>query len=277
MIQCVYVLSRVWLSATTWTIYNSPGSSVHGILQARILEWVAMPSSRGSFQLRNRTLVSHIAGRFFTVWDTREAPASFCKLISTHFSLNCSDSTRFFSVLSNPFPPEDIFNVSEDNYHHFPMPTAYFPRGIDFITFMLSSLTPGKFPSFNPVLSLGEACRLKPPTLARHHSNHLHEVWGQEVLVRNMELISHHQLGEFRKGQRVTPLVQLLPRILLSGIHLGWTKRAPPGRTLSQNAWLKTTQKLIPTPQNTRLWATWQSSPLGFPYHTDLCPGALSQ
>ena len=157
------------------------------------------------------------------------------------------------------------------------MPTAYFPRGMDFITFMLSSLTPGKFPSFNPVLSLGEACRLKPPTLARHHSNHLHEVWGQEVLVRNMELISHHQLGEFRKGQRVTPLVQLLPRILLSGIHLGWTKRAPPGRTLSQNAWLKTTQKLIPTPQNTRLWATWQSSPLGFPYHTDLCPGALSQ
>ena len=43
------------------------GSSVHGILQARILEWVARPSSRGSSQPRDRTQVSSIAGRFFTV------------------------------------------------------------------------------------------------------------------------------------------------------------------------------------------------------------------
>ena len=44
-----------------------------GILQARILEWVAMPSSRGSSQPRDRTQVSRIADRFFTVWTTREA------------------------------------------------------------------------------------------------------------------------------------------------------------------------------------------------------------
>ena len=44
-----------------------PGSSVNGILQARTLEWVAMPSSRGSSQPRDRTQVSHIAGRLFTV------------------------------------------------------------------------------------------------------------------------------------------------------------------------------------------------------------------
>ena len=43
-----------------------PGPSVHGILQARILEWAAMPSSRGSSHLRDRTQVSHIAGGFFT-------------------------------------------------------------------------------------------------------------------------------------------------------------------------------------------------------------------
>ena len=43
-----------------------PGSSVHGILQARILEWVAIPFSRGSSQPRNQTEVSWIAGRFFT-------------------------------------------------------------------------------------------------------------------------------------------------------------------------------------------------------------------
>ena len=49
------------------------GLTVHGILQARILEWVAFPFSRGSSQPRDQTQVSHIAGRFFTSWATREA------------------------------------------------------------------------------------------------------------------------------------------------------------------------------------------------------------
>ena len=53
--------------------YSPPASSVMGILQASILEWVAMPSSRGSSQPRDRTQVSHTAVRFFTIWDTREA------------------------------------------------------------------------------------------------------------------------------------------------------------------------------------------------------------
>ena len=47
--------------------------TVHGILQARILEWVAFPFSRGSSQPRDRTQTSRIAGRFFTSWATREA------------------------------------------------------------------------------------------------------------------------------------------------------------------------------------------------------------
>ena len=47
--------------------------TVRGILQARILEWVAVPFSRGSSQPRDRTQVSHIAGGFFTSWATREA------------------------------------------------------------------------------------------------------------------------------------------------------------------------------------------------------------
>ena len=42
--------------------------TVHGILQARILEWVAFPLSRGSSQPRDQTQVSHIAGQFFTSW-----------------------------------------------------------------------------------------------------------------------------------------------------------------------------------------------------------------
>ena len=49
-----------------------PGSSVHGILQARILEWVDVPFSRGSFQPRDRTKASCIAGGFLTVWAMRE-------------------------------------------------------------------------------------------------------------------------------------------------------------------------------------------------------------
>ena len=60
---------------------SPPGSSVHGDLQARILEWVAMPSSRGSSQPSNRTQVSHIAGRLFTVWATREARSEVYSLV----------------------------------------------------------------------------------------------------------------------------------------------------------------------------------------------------
>ena len=48
--------------------------AVHGILQARILEWVAFPFSRGSSQPRDWTQVSCIAGRFFTNWAISEAP-----------------------------------------------------------------------------------------------------------------------------------------------------------------------------------------------------------
>ena len=47
--------------------YSPPGSSVRGILQARILEWVAMSFSRRSSQPRDRTQVSCFAGRFFTI------------------------------------------------------------------------------------------------------------------------------------------------------------------------------------------------------------------
>ena len=50
------------------------GSSIHGIFQARVLEWVAISFSRGSSRPRDRTQVSRIAGRRFTIWATREAP-----------------------------------------------------------------------------------------------------------------------------------------------------------------------------------------------------------
>ena len=52
--------------------FSLPGSSVHGIFQARVLEWVAISFSRGSSP-QDRTQVSHIAGGRFTAWATREA------------------------------------------------------------------------------------------------------------------------------------------------------------------------------------------------------------
>ena len=49
-----------------------PGSSIHGIFQARVLEWVAISFSMGSSWSRDRTQVSYTAGRCFTFWATRE-------------------------------------------------------------------------------------------------------------------------------------------------------------------------------------------------------------
>ena len=52
---------------------SPPGSSVHGIFQASVLEWVAISFSRRSSQPRDWTRISRIAGRCFTIWATREA------------------------------------------------------------------------------------------------------------------------------------------------------------------------------------------------------------
>ena len=72
------VKMKVIVAQSCWTLCNPmdcspPGSSVHGILQARILEWVAISFPRGSSQQRDQTWVSWIAGRFFTIWATGEA------------------------------------------------------------------------------------------------------------------------------------------------------------------------------------------------------------
>ena len=70
---CVCLVTQLCLTACDSMDYSLPGSSIHGILQARTLEWVAMPFSRGSSQPRDWTQVSHNPCRYFTVWATREA------------------------------------------------------------------------------------------------------------------------------------------------------------------------------------------------------------
>ena len=64
-------LSRVWLCDPMSC--SLPGSSLHRILQARVLEWVAISFSRGSSRRRDQTQVSRILDRCFNLWATREA------------------------------------------------------------------------------------------------------------------------------------------------------------------------------------------------------------
>ena len=66
--------SEVKVTQSCLTLCDLIDYTVHGILQAGILEWVAFPFSRGSSQPRDWTQVSHIASRFFISWATREVP-----------------------------------------------------------------------------------------------------------------------------------------------------------------------------------------------------------
>ena len=69
------VRGPLWVKVTQScpTLYDPMDCTLHGILQVRMLEWVAFPFSRVSFRPRDRTQVSLIAGGFFTSWATREA------------------------------------------------------------------------------------------------------------------------------------------------------------------------------------------------------------
>ena len=61
---------KVKVTQSCLTLWDPMDYTVHGILQARIMEWVAFPFPRGSSQPRDQIQVSHIAGRFFTSWTT---------------------------------------------------------------------------------------------------------------------------------------------------------------------------------------------------------------
>ena len=72
-LPCVYFIAQSCLTLCQPMDCSPPGSSVHGILLARMLEWVAIPFSKGSSRGRDGTQVSCVASRFFTVW----APGNF--------------------------------------------------------------------------------------------------------------------------------------------------------------------------------------------------------
>ena len=76
-----------------------PASSAHGILQARILPWGAILFSKGFFWVRDQTQVSCIAGRFFTIWATREALTLFRDILSCGFFILFSMISSLLMIL----------------------------------------------------------------------------------------------------------------------------------------------------------------------------------
>ena len=114
------------------TLCDPMDYTAHGILQARIREWVAIPFSRGSSQPRDCTQVSRLAGGFFTSWGTREAPhkgkrqlngllvwvtrANAGTLTVTHPALSritCSSDSRCLEGRTHRQPPREGSRPSE--------------------------------------------------------------------------------------------------------------------------------------------------------------------
>ena len=103
--------------------YSLPGSSVHGIFQARVLEWVAIAFSRGSSQPRDRTQVFHIVGRSFTIWATREV-------------LFSKEVVKFQGIFS-----WSLFNVSRKSWGKLPIKVNILYSFMTQIIMMVWSLT----------------------------------------------------------------------------------------------------------------------------------------
>ena len=89
------------------------GSSVHGIFQARALEWVTISFSMGSSQPRDRTWVSRIVGRCFTVWATREAHQG-SSLVGT--LAKCATTCICFPYIK--VEKRDKFEVKDKHIHN---------------------------------------------------------------------------------------------------------------------------------------------------------------
>ena len=84
---------------------NLSGSSIHGIFQPRVLEWIAISFSRGFSQPRNRIRVSCIAGRFFTDWAMREAYQHASKWLPVQIFWTKEPLTRLSSCLPELMAP----------------------------------------------------------------------------------------------------------------------------------------------------------------------------
>ena len=103
-----------WVACSCPTLCDPMDYTVHGILQARILEWIAVGFSRGSSQPRNQTQVSCIAGRFFTSWATRKLWV-YLNLYSLSWWCHptISSSVAPFSCCPQSLPASGSFPMSQ--------------------------------------------------------------------------------------------------------------------------------------------------------------------
>ena len=108
---------KVNVAQSCLTLCYPMDCTVHGILQARILEWAAVPFSRGSSQPGDTTQISHFAGGFFTSRATREAQDTHCSqdthclvLIGIHVS-TAPSVTLFFLA--------KVFSQAESDFHDY--------------------------------------------------------------------------------------------------------------------------------------------------------------
>ena len=91
-----------------------PGSSIHGVLQASVLEWVAIAFSRGSSWPRDWTQVSHIAGKRFTLWANRETRKKKIKTNNSEYEEVAAGGTWGSILLGT------LWGTTLDNCRHFP-------------------------------------------------------------------------------------------------------------------------------------------------------------
>ena len=164
---------------------NPPGSSVLGILQERILVWVAIPFSKGSSWPRDQIQVSWIAGTFFIISHQR----SPC-LANISLNLKASKVTlrggSVFSSFCYPGLPDLLRAVKTQAYgkellkvHETRLQPAEFVGGTqaDKVAGACGQRCALDWGMAGATSLLGEVHWLKLPTLARHHSNYLHELF----------------------------------------------------------------------------------------------------
>ena len=119
------MLSHVWLFVIPWTICSPPGSSVHEILQARILEWVAISFCRRSSWPRDWARVSHVPGRFSTIWAIRtermgkgmcvcvweSALKKYCNMVDLQCCVSFRCTVKWISYTYIHFFVKDVFPI----------------------------------------------------------------------------------------------------------------------------------------------------------------------
>jgi len=143
LFECCVLSCSVVFNSLRPMDWGLPGSSVHEILQARILESVAIPFSRGSSQARDRTQVSHIAGKFFTIWATS---FQFFWVHTLEWVVGWNGDSRFnilryhkifFTVAVLFYIPNS--NIQRFKFLHFITNICYFPFFWFFLNLLESS------------------------------------------------------------------------------------------------------------------------------------------